>query len=158
MCSKDQVKALKYLQLARFNAVLFSKDPDTKVGAIALDDTFSRVLSMGINGMPRKLNDENKERWTRPTKYKWVVHSEQNMIANAARTGTPLDGAVMVVTKYPCSTCTKSIIQAGIKKIYTITPDYSDPVWGDDARVSEEMLEEAGVVVIKYDMKAMNIS
>jgi dCMP deaminase len=141
-------KARKYLQLAECNANLFSKDPDTKVGSIILTEDFSRILSTGINGMPRKMNDDNEERWKRPTKYSYVSHSEANSICNAARTGTPIDGSIIVVTKFPCSTCTKLLIQAGIKKIYSVAPDYNSYVWGNDARISEEMLNETGVEVI----------
>lgn len=143
-------KAEKYIQLSHYNAHLFSKDPHTKVGAYALTADFSRVLATGINGQVRGSDDANTARWQKPAKYKYVQHSEANVVANAARTGTPLDNAVITVTKFPCSTCTKLLVQAGIKKIYTIEPDYTSLVWGDDAKISEEILEEAGIPVIKF--------
>jgi dCMP deaminase len=148
---KEKEKALKYIKLAKYNAELFSKDPDTKVGCNILTSDFSRILATGVNGMPRHLNDENKLRWERPQKYSYVCHSESNAIANAARTGTPLDGSVICVTKFPCSTCTKLLIQAGIRRVYTIKPDYNNITWGDDSKVSEEMLEEVGVEVVKFE-------
>ena len=89
------------------------------MGAYALTSDFSRVLATGINGQVRGIDDDNQSRWTKPAKYKYVQHSEANVVANAARTGTPLDNAVIAVTKFPCSTCTKLLVQAGIKKIYT---------------------------------------
>jgi dCMP deaminase len=143
--SKEVIKAEKYLQLARVNAELFSKDPDTKVGCIIMTPDFSRQLSTGINGFVRGFDDEKQERWLRPAKYFWISHAENNSIANAARTGTPLDGSVAIVTKFPCSSCTKLLVQAGIKKIYTVAPDYGNDVWGEDAKVSEEIMNEVGV-------------
>ena len=148
--SKEIEKARKYIQLAYYNAHLFSKDPHTKVGAYALTADFSRVLATGINGQVRGIDDSNEDRWVKPQKYSFVQHAESNVVANAARTGTPLDNAVIAVTKFPCSTCTKLLVQAGIKKIYTVEPDYSNPTWGDDAKISEQILSEAGVPVVKY--------
>ena len=143
-------KAKKYIKLAQFNAHLFSKDPHAKVGCIILSNDFSRILSTGINGFPRHLDDTNIKRWERPTKYSYVAHAEANGVANAARTGTPLDGAIIAVTKFPCSSCTKLLIQAGIRKIYSILPDYDHPIWGSDAKISEEMLAEVGIDVITF--------
>lgn len=149
----NNTKALKYIKLASYNADLFSKDPHTKVGCIILTDDFSRILTTGINGMPRHLNDENKERWKRPTKYSYVCHSEANAVANAARTGTPLDKSVICVTKFPCSTCAKLLIQAGISKVYTVQADYESEKWGEDARISKEMFDEVNIEVIQFHEK-----
>jgi deoxycytidylate deaminase len=77
----------KYFELAKFNANLFSKDPNTKVGAILLKPDLSAVVSTGINGFPRKLQDTDPQRWERPTKYTYVTHAEVNAVANAARIG-----------------------------------------------------------------------
>lgn len=147
MCSKPG-KAEKYLQLASYNAELFSKDPHTKVGAIILTSDFSRILATGINGFPRKFDDSIPERWERPMKYNYASHAEQNSVCNAARTGTPLDGSVIIVTMFPCMNCTKSIIQAGITKVYAPKPNFEDIRWGNEFKVSVEMFEEVGVEII----------
>lgn len=140
-------KAVKYFKLAAYNADLFSKDPNTKVGAIILSDDFSRIHSTGINGFPRKFNDKIEKRWERPTKYLYVAHSEINAICNAARSGTSIDDSVIVVTMFPCMNCTKAIIQAGIKKIYTKKPNFDDPKWGEEFKISQEMLDEVGIEI-----------
>lgn len=149
----EKEKARKYILLAKFKADLFSKDPHTKVGCIILSHDFSRILSTGTNGLPRHMDDHKKERWERPAKYSYISHAESNSIANAARSGTPLEGGVIAVTKFPCTTCTKLMIQAGIKKVYTIAPNFDSDVWGADARISEEMLNEVGIDLIKFDDK-----
>lgn len=150
-------KAKKYIQLAKLNAELFSKDPDTKVGCIILTEDFSRQLTTGINGFPRHMNDVDTIRWQRPTKYSYVCHAESNAIANAARTGTPLDGSVIAVTKFPCSTCAKLLIQAGIKKVYTIEANLESQTWGDDAKISTEMFHEVGVDVVTFTERDLEI-
>lgn len=148
---KEHEKAKKYIRLAQVNAELFSKDPHTQVGAIILAEDFSCIKSCGVNGFPRKMNDEKEGRWERPNKYKYVCHAEGNAIANAAMTGTAINNSVMVVTKFPCSNCAKLILQAGIKKIYTLVPEYDSITWGEDAKISEEMFDEVGIKVVKFD-------
>lgn len=145
-------KVVKYMKLAKYNASLFSKDPHTQVGAILLSSDFSRILSTGINGFPRKLNDDIPERWERPEKYNWVAHAETNAVCNAARSGTCTDGASIVVTMFPCSHCTKTLIQAGIKAVYVPRPNMNDPKWGEDSKYSLEMMNEIGLTINYVDI------
>jgi hypothetical protein len=49
-------------------------------------------------------------------------------ILNAARLGIAVQGATIYVTKFPCLACCHSIIQAGIKRVYTLDKWY----WDDD--------------------------
>lgn len=143
----DVVKASKYYQLAKYQAELFSKDPSSKVAAILIaHDTF-QILSTGFNGICRNLK-ETEERWTRPMKYKWVAHAELNAIANAARSGVKVENSICVVTMFPCVDCCKALIQSGIDTIVTEKPDMNNPRWGEDFKISLEMMEEAGLKII----------
>lgn len=48
------------------------------------------------------------------TPYVWTEHAERNLIYNAARVGTPLDGCILVVTPlFRCVECARAIVQAG---------------------------------------------
>lgn len=143
----DSLKAVKYYQLARYQADLFSKDPDTKVAAILLAPDSLQVLSTGFNGICRKLA-ETPERWARPAKYKWVAHAELNAIANAARSGIKVEGAIAVVTLFPCVDCCKALVQSGIDTVVTVRPDLENPRWGEDFKISLEMLQESGVHIM----------
>ena len=157
MDSHDQ-KAHKYFELAKFNAELFSKDPHTKVGALVMKPDFSCILSTGINGLPRKVDDENPSRWERPTKYSYVAHAEINAICNAARSGTPIDGASVIITMFSCCECCKALIQSGIKKVYAPEPDLSHHTWGESFKASLEMFREAGVEIVWLkDQNSKNI-
>jgi dCMP deaminase len=140
-------KATKYMQLATYQANLFSKDPSTKVGALFLAPQSLQVLTAGYNGFPRGIDETKVERWTRPQKLLYVSHAEANGIANACRHGTPLENSIAIVTMFPCATCAKLMIQAGISELVTYVPDLSCPRWGNEFKYSLEMLEEAGVVI-----------
>ena len=50
-------------------------------------------------------------------------HGEINAIANAARVGISIEGATIYSTLFPCYTCAKVAINAGIKRIVA-TKDY----------------------------------
>jgi dCMP deaminase len=128
-----------------------SKDPSTKVGCVIVGDD-NAVLSMGFNGFPRGINENNKNRWKRPEKYQWVEHAERNAIYNAARNGINLKGSRLYLNWEPrgiCSDCARALIQVGVKEI--IGPD--KPFTGKGAgkhysvQHAEMMLDEVGIKV-----------
>jgi dCMP deaminase len=141
-------KAIQYFKLARCMADIFSKDPATKVGTIILKEGTMQILSVGYNGFARGVDETNRERWERPAKYDFCVHSEINSICNAARSGTSLEGSIAVVTLYPCCDCCRALIQSGVKTLVTLPPNYEDPKWGDQFRVSKLMMDEAGIEIM----------
>lgn len=56
-----------------------------------------------------------------------ATHAEQNCIANAARTGTCLDGGILYInTVIPCKNCMGLIINAGIVEVVTLKTEYYD--------------------------------
>jgi len=123
-----------------------SKDPITQVGSVAVDKD-NRQRAAGYNGFPRGVT-ENDERWERPLKYKFAVHSEINLITNAVRIGVGLANCTMYITIPPCSDCAKAIIQAGITKvIYKDPPNPSSALDYEHARL---LLKEAGVELIQH--------
>lgn len=120
------------------------------VGSVIVKN--KRILSTGYNGAPtdirhcietgclrEKLNVASGERHELCR----GIHAEQNAIIQAAFHGVSIKDAVLFCTNLPCSICAKMIINAGIKRIY-FQSGYTDPM-------SEEMLSEAGVEVIKID-------
>lgn len=145
-------KLLRYLPDAEA-ARQRSKDRSTQVGAVVIDDDFNLRIS-GYNGFPRGVNDNDGDRHERPTKYMWTSHAEENCVAQAARAGVSLRGCTLLVTSlFPCTTCARLIIQAGIRRILAPkTPQNSR--WDYQAGVTLEMLSEAGVEVVYYEPKA----
>lgn len=141
---------IRFLELAEYIAQSWSKDKSTKVGCVIVGPD-REVRSMGYNGFPRGVDDTVDERYERPAKYKWTEHAERNAVYNAARMGVSLKGCNAYIPWYPCSDCARAVIQSGIEAIIAYTPDFDDPRWGPDFRVSNQMLDEAGVIQVLYD-------
>jgi dCMP deaminase len=100
---------------------LRSPDASTKVGCVIIGKDRT-IRSTGYNGFISGAKDTIKEGqdpscFERPYKYLVTIHAEQNAIASAAKRGIALDNCELYVSEFPCSDCTKLIIQAGIKKI-----------------------------------------
>lgn len=132
-----------------------SKDPSTKVGCVVVDTATKRILATGYNGFPPGVK-EPPERWTRPLKYSYVIHSEQNAIAAAARFGINLTGATMFVTLHPCSDCAKLIAAAGISNIVFIESDLErkqDRDWIDLLENSKNIFKESNIQLIAVTEK-----
>jgi dCMP deaminase len=124
-----------------------SKDPHHRYGCV-LVDAFQAVLATGYNGLPRGVDDGVGMRFERPAKYFYMVHAEQNAVADAARRGMGLAGTTAYIhDRFPCANCAGLLIQAGVCTVVGREPDLAHPRWGGSWRVALEMLGEAGVEV-----------
>lgn len=117
----------------------WSKDPSTKVGAVAVDDD-KVVLESGFNGIPRGVEDR-PERMERPAKYLWTAHAEENLVAQAAR--PRLKGSTVYVTHLCCNACARMLINAGVKKVVCGPGTTSMPQ--EQFQVAVQMFKEADV-------------
>jgi len=133
----------------------WSKDRSTKVGAVIVKDR--RMIASGYNGFPMGVDDDPDERHERPAKYKWTEHAERNAIYGAAKYGIALQDSTIYIPWFSCSDCARAVIQSGIIKVVTPSPDFSDPIYGDDWKIACEMYREAGVE-IKYYHKPTDIT
>ncbi|MBQ1304138.1 MAG: dCMP deaminase family protein, partial [Erysipelotrichaceae bacterium] len=88
-----------FLSLAHLSGMR-SKDPNTQVGAVIVDDK-NRIVSIGYNGMPRGCYDDQfpwgREGGFLETKYAFVVHAELNAILNSSR---PVEGCTIYVSLF----------------------------------------------------------
>lgn len=141
----DERKARKYMGIV-YEIAKLSKDKSTQVGALILGNALE-PLSFGYNGAPRGCKaDEDLRADTRPEKYFWFSHAELNAITNAARVGTSLEEATLIVSHPPCMDCSRAIVQAGIKQVFV--PDWSDEFsqrWHEHIKRSRQLFEETGV-------------
>lgn len=139
----------RFLRLAREYST-WSKDPSTRIGAIAVDPDTKVILSHGYNGFPRQLQDNPDLLHNRLSKYPRTVHAEMNVVCNSSITGTPLVGATLYCYGLPmCVHCCPIIIQAGIRKVvecYTEIPER----WEEQTRMSRQLLKEAGISTYSY--------
>lgn len=128
-----------------------------KVGALIVKD--NNIVSTGYNGAPKGLPNcsDNPNRCYRskhniPSGEKlelcYAQHAEVNALMSSAKAGADLTGASIYVTTFPCSSCAKAIIQAGIKHVYFID-NYSH-------EFTKMMFDEAGVEYIAMDGSVYN--
>jgi dCMP deaminase len=106
------------------------------------------VRLVSYNGPPRGIKD-TPDRFERPNKYLFASHAEQNLIAFAAREGIRTRGATVVCTHYPCSSCARTLIQAGIKNVMVGPGTTSMP--DEEFEAARTMFAEANVSVFKKD-------
>ena len=139
----------EYFMGLAFLSAYRSKDPNTKVGA-CIADSNHKVVSIGYNGMPRGVNDDDLS-WNKgeglDSKYLYVCHAEFNTILDT-RDGTSLDGCTLYVTLVPCNECAKVIIPPGIKELVYADNKYKDTI---GVQASLKMLELAGVKIRQFD-------
>lgn len=135
----------RWLSLATLVAS-WSKDRSRKVGAVIVDDR-QNLLAIGWNGFPRGVDDDVEERHERPIKYEFTEHAERNAIFNAAASGVGLIGSTIYLQWYPCSDCSRGIVQSGISNVVCGEPDWKDPQWGKSFEVSRQILKEGNATV-----------
>ena len=117
-----------------------------QVGAVIVKD--KRILATGYNGAPRglvhcldvgclreKLNIPSGERHELCR----AIHAEQNAVVQAATSGINITGGTVYSTTFPCSLCSKIIINASLLRIIC-REGYPDDL-------SRRLLVEAGIKV-----------
>ncbi|TKJ34515.1 cytidine deaminase [bacterium (candidate division B38) B3_B38] len=119
-----------------------------QVGAVIVKG--KRILTTGYNGAPSGLKHCSevgclREKLNIPSGERQELcrasHAEQNAIIQAAQHGVRINEATIYSTHFPCVTCAKMIINAGIKKII-YQQGYPD-------QLSKELLQEARIELIK---------
>ena len=126
-------------------AKLRSKDPNTQVGA-CIADTNHRILSVGYNGTPAGLDDDEFP-WESTgdpltDKHNYVIHAEANAILNYRGSLKDMAGATVYVTLFPCHECAKTLVQAGICDVVYVDDKYHDT---EDVVVSRSILDRCGI-------------
>jgi dCMP deaminase len=102
-----------------------SKDPSTNVGAV-LVSSLNVVLGTGFNGPPRQL-DDNLVPWeSRPDKYGYIIHAEENALwySLGSHGLQSLIGSKLYCTHIPCSECVLRAIRSDVAEI--IYPENSE--------------------------------
>jgi dCMP deaminase len=86
-------------------------------GCILVKD--HRILSTGYNGsMPGEEHCDEIGHLMVEGHCTRTIHSEINAINQAAKFGIAVNGATAYLTQFPCWNCFKSLLSAGISKIY----------------------------------------
>lgn len=123
-----------------------------QVGAVLVKE--SQILTTGYNGAPKGLPHCDEEGCMReklgvkPGERHELcrgLHAEQNSIIQAAYHGVSVRGAKMYCTTFPCSICTKMMINAGITEVVYID-QYDD-------ELSAQLLKESGIKVRQFKIE-----
>ena len=123
-----------------------SHDIHTKHGCI-ITDANHRILGVGYNGFPRGLNDKELPT-NRPDKYKWMVHSERNALANCV---VRPDKGIAYVTGQPCNDCIMALWQEGIETVYMID-DHGTHLFDSDAKNAFDIfVKMSGIKIFKVE-------
>lgn len=101
-----------------------SSDPRTHVACLFTKG--NKILSTGYNGFPSgmdiEVNNDNK--------YTYMVHAEQNAVANAVKLEQDMSA---YITHLPCHVCLRLIWNAGVRQIFVPANrkvfSYSDDDW-----------------------------
>lgn len=139
-----------YMSMAYLIAMK-SKDRSTHVGCVIVGEDNS-VRTLGFNGFPRGINDDDDHKHERPEKYFWAEHAERNAIYNAR---SDIRGSRAYVNFLPCADCTRALIQTGVQQImvderFSKAHSTGSDKFDDSHRVSLNMLAEAGVKLTWY--------
>ena len=124
----------------------WSKDPSTKVGAVAVRDR--QILATGYNGFPRGIDDSEERLYNRPYKYDMTVHAELNCVMNAQYNGVSLRSADLYVFGLPvCSNCAKALVQVGLNSIFIRArkKSHTGTDWEEDFKTTKRILEEVDI-------------
>ena len=121
-----------------------------KVGAVLIKD--SHIISTGYNGAPSGFKHCTPESCVRKNlkpgqnpEFCRGIHAEVNCIIQAAIHGTSIKGeTTLYTTTFPCMSCLKLIINAGIKKVV-----YKEG-YNMENKVKEELLRESDLIIKKF--------
>ncbi|TFG13418.1 MAG: dCMP deaminase family protein [Promethearchaeota archaeon] len=142
--SKDQY-FMKIAEVVKLRSTCIRRN----VGAVLVKD--SHILSTGYNGAPSGFKHCTSEtclrRNLKPGEKPELcrgVHAEINCIIQAAIHGTSIMGnTTLYTTTFPCMSCLKLLINAGIKRIV-----YKEP-YNMENKVKREMISEANLIIDK---------
>ncbi len=123
--------------------------PRMHCGCVLVKD--KEVIASGYNGsIPGDVHCEDEGCLIVDNHCVRTVHAEMNAVVQAAKRGHAVKGATAYVTNMPCSTCAKSLIAAGIKRVVVFS-DYHDTL-------ALDFFKTANVVIDKIKMPSTTIS
>lgn len=145
-----QSKVENYMEHA-CTAAKRSHDSETKVGAVLVNNASGAIIATGFNGFVRGAPDMVLPT-TRPEKYEYIVHAEENLIANCARHGISMDNCTVYCTLSPCKKCMRLLYNCGITKVIVkdLYKDFNEIREMKDVDITIDELEHKPLYTLKY--------
>jgi dCMP deaminase len=141
---------IRFLELAKFVSD-WSKDPSTKTGA-AIIRPDRTIASIGFNGFPRGMQDNEELYNNREIKYSRIVHCEMNAILSADES---LKGYTLYTYPFAsCDRCAVHVIQSGIERVvFPKLPDELKERWEDSLKKTLSYFNEVNLNVNEINFK-----
>lgn len=116
--AKDRLTWEEYFMKLAYNVSQRGTCDRAYVGCVLVNED-NRIVSTGYNGSIKgNPHCDEVGHTMRDGHCIATIHAEMNALLYCAKEGISVNGCVCYVTHFPCLNCTKSLIQAGIKKIY----------------------------------------
>jgi dCMP deaminase len=128
-----------------------SHDAETQVGAVLVNNASGAILATGFNGFVRGANDQVLPKH-RPDKYEFILHAEENLIANCARHGISMENCMLVCTMSPCKHCMRLMVNCGITEVVCreLYKDFDEIMKMPDIKVAISPKDQDGLYHITY--------
>lgn len=141
-------KLQNYMEIAETVAKR-SHDAETKVGSILINNASGAIIATAFNGFVRGAPDAILPN-VRPDKYKFIIHSELNLISNCARHGISMEDTTVICTMSPCVQCTRFLANCGVTQVIvkTLYKDFDEVLAMEDIKV--QLNHEADFYKITY--------
>lgn len=139
----------RFVELAKFVSA-WSKDPNTKVGAVITNE--DGAIALGYNGFPKGIVDNGRLK-RRKRKLQIIIHAEENAILQA---GNRARGSTLYVWGKPiCDKCARMIIQKRISRVVSMNPKEEDKTseWYGPGIAAADLLKEAEVELKHYKIR-----
>jgi dCMP deaminase len=131
-----------------------SHDSETKVGAV-ITDANHIIIGTGFNGFPKGIQDCDLPT-TRPGKYDWMLHAEENAVLNCSH--RPTNG-IAYVTTIPCFPCLKRLWQFGVTTIYYSTLYVAKSIDNKRLVLTEDLIlrtkKEIKLIPVKFSSRLL---
>lgn len=120
-----------------------SHDTETKVGAVLVKNDSGAQIASGYNGFVRGAPDDELPT-TRPDKYEYILHAEENIITNCGYHGISMANCTLVCTLSPCKRCMRLMWNAGITRVIAkqLYHDFDDIMKMKDLGVDQKITPE----------------
>lgn len=134
----------------------WSKDPSTKVGAVAVNCD-RRIVGQGYNGFPAGCKDDKYKYDDRVSKYEMTIHAEANAIYNACNSGISLDlSTLFIFGMYPCPECVKALAQVRVARIvFQLGESQNVQNWENKFDLSRVLMHDLGIGFTHYKENAL---
>jgi len=115
-----------YMQIANVVKTR-SHDIQTQAGGVLVKKDTGAIVATGYNGFIHGAADDKLPN-TRPDKYPYMMHAEENIIAHCARHGISMEGCKIYLNFSPCVDCARLLWQCGVDIVIiesaTATPSF----------------------------------